>query len=338
MTEDPGTSEKHSGSRRSTDVGQPVLEVSQACMDCGYELRGLPLDGKCPECGKSIEYSLASILQSDRAALSFQQGLKFINAGWLATSILILGCISLYLTLLICLIGAIFRCTGYLKIRRGYRESLWEATGWPGWHAFVSGLVSVCLLASITLAIASLVNPISQGIELAFMATTMSSVLLMCLEAAGWMYGVNSWAKHTGYPGIGPTSQGMLVYWLLPTFCAVLLIIFSGDLVAGVGWASVCSFVMFLLICIGAIGTALTGNMFSDLIHQLEIVPSQFEEDDLAIRLKNTRHTDQYVKRPSIKPAQSSDSPIIPQRGGISLTRRAKKRRPKPPSNPGGTY
>ena len=338
MTEDPGASEKQGVPRTTPARARPALNISQGCLGCGYELMGLPFHGKCPECGKPIEYSLASIPQSDRAAHRIRSGLKYITAGWLALSILIPGCINLNLTLLVCLIGSAFRCTGYLKIRSGYRNSVWEGTGWPGWHALMAGLISLGLLACLILGFGSVINPVSSGLKTAFMVTTMSTLLLVCIEAMGWMYGVRSWAKHTNYPALGPASVVMLVFWMLPSFCTLLLIIFPGSLVAGEAWTKACSTIMLVLITAGAVGNGLIGNLFTDLIHQLEVVPGEMEEDDLAVRLKNARHLRTDKDDRPLTTAESAREKIIPQRGGILRKRKPRKRRHDPPRNPGGTY
>lgn len=44
---------------------------NRSCVHCGYNLRGLPLDGKCPECGKAVRHSLRGDL------------LKYADPHWL---------------------------------------------------------------------------------------------------------------------------------------------------------------------------------------------------------------------------------------------------------------
>ena len=39
-----------------------IIERSQPCVKCGYDLRGLPVKGVCPECGTSVEDSLRGLL------------------------------------------------------------------------------------------------------------------------------------------------------------------------------------------------------------------------------------------------------------------------------------
>lgn len=338
VTEDPGASEIGPASASASTSQIPVLETSLECVGCGYELHGLPFHGSCPECGKPIEHSLASISEARNAPLGIRQALRFINAGWLANAILILGCINLKLTLIIVLIGAAFRCFGCLRIDRSYRGSIWEGTGWPRWHAMVSALVTLGLFASLVLSIISFIKP-GPGMQLAFMVTTMSCLFMICAESIGWLAGVRSWAKHTGYPALGPCSIAGLMYWAIPSFLVLFLIVFQQDLAAGSKWTGVFLTTTLVLICLGSIGNALLGNLFSDLIHQLEIVPDAMEDDHLAVRLRNARTRREPADRQPLVPAESGQAEIIPQRGGIS-NKRADKRTPRhdPPGNPGGMY
>ncbi len=48
-----------------------ILTDDRLCVHCGYNLRGLPLDGKCPECGEAVRRSLLGDL------------LKYADPDWL---------------------------------------------------------------------------------------------------------------------------------------------------------------------------------------------------------------------------------------------------------------
>src|SRR5688572_19635824 len=56
-----------------------VVETDRPCANCGYNLRTLPKDGNCPECGWEVQRSLRAV--------------SFASAGWywLARSALGLG-------------------------------------------------------------------------------------------------------------------------------------------------------------------------------------------------------------------------------------------------------
>ena len=216
MGDDPRTSRSNPARRRSTRRHQPILGVSQPCLECGYELKGLPFHVNCPECGTPVEHSLATITEADRSALHVRRALKFINAGWLAALTLIIGCCNLYAGLFICLIGSAFRCSGYLMIRRGTRGSMWSGVGTPGWQAVIAGVVTLGMLSSITLATLSWANPLVTTLADAYAITTLATLFLLCVEGAAWMFGVRAWAKHTDYPMLGPASSFACLGWLLP--------------------------------------------------------------------------------------------------------------------------
>lgn len=54
-----------------------VVENETPCRACGYLLRGLPVDGRCPECGLAVEASL----QSDFLRFSDRRWLRTIDRG-----------------------------------------------------------------------------------------------------------------------------------------------------------------------------------------------------------------------------------------------------------------
>ncbi|MEE2681184.1 MAG: hypothetical protein VX641_02305 [Planctomycetota bacterium] len=313
------------------------LQVSHACGGCGYELRGLHLHGDCPECGTPIEASLPSLAPANAAAHDIRSGLKFINAGWLANAILILGCVSLQPILVVALVGAAFRCTGYLRIHRALGGSIWNERKWPQWHASLSALVTSGLVAGLVLAIISVIDP-GRGIQLAFLLTMMGSLLLIGVEAMGWLIGVRSWARLAEYPVLGPASTALLAVWTVPCILILVLMIVHGELVSGARWASVFSTAMLGLVCLGSIANALLGTLFSDLIHQRELVPDEIEEDDLMVRLRNARGLAEPTDRHPLETAEEGRSPIIHQRRGIRTRKPPTKSPRKPPGNPGGIY
>lgn len=63
---------------------QPVLTDDRACMQCGYNLKGLPLSGNCPECARAVEDSLRGVFlqyASDRYLKTTLSGLSLVLNG-----------------------------------------------------------------------------------------------------------------------------------------------------------------------------------------------------------------------------------------------------------------
>lgn len=51
----------------SAGCGPQPTDAETLCIDCGYSLRGLPVDGKCPECGKPVADSIRGELLINRS-------------------------------------------------------------------------------------------------------------------------------------------------------------------------------------------------------------------------------------------------------------------------------
>ncbi len=69
-----------------------VVEVDRNCIQCGYNLRGSPLAGKCPECGTDVSRSLQGILlqyASPDYQRSVESGLGLVLNGILVSIVLV---------------------------------------------------------------------------------------------------------------------------------------------------------------------------------------------------------------------------------------------------------
>lgn len=65
-----------------------VVSRDLKCVGCGYNLRTLPVDSRCPECGLNIERSLLVLPQRDRTAAAIRL------AAWGLLLSLLLGCLG----------------------------------------------------------------------------------------------------------------------------------------------------------------------------------------------------------------------------------------------------
>lgn len=63
----------HADAKRPGAAAQSTVSSSLPCVSCGYDLNGLKVDGRCPECGEAIERSVGG------------DPLEYANAKWLNT-------------------------------------------------------------------------------------------------------------------------------------------------------------------------------------------------------------------------------------------------------------
>lgn len=85
------------------------------CRECGYDLRGLPTEGRCPECGTSVRLSLISLRLTDAAPTwlrSIARGMLAIKVGIVAPLFVIPMAIGGLLECVPLLLGSALRCYG----------------------------------------------------------------------------------------------------------------------------------------------------------------------------------------------------------------------------------
>ena len=77
-------------------MARPRDDAPTSCVNCGYDLQGLPLQGRCPECGQPFDIASGRGLKSplseraergDRVVLWFKVG----SLAGLAVAILLIG-------------------------------------------------------------------------------------------------------------------------------------------------------------------------------------------------------------------------------------------------------
>jgi hypothetical protein len=73
------------------------IDRSIPCKSCGYELLGLPIDGRCPECGTLVEVSLEPYLpglEQEKVLDQYRRGLNVNATAWMVMAVLSIGCLG----------------------------------------------------------------------------------------------------------------------------------------------------------------------------------------------------------------------------------------------------
>lgn len=149
------------------DGGEASVELDALCMSCKYNLRGLSLDRKCPECGTPVFKSLRGyrmVFAGQRYLKELESGLRLVVLGlavfaataalWLCAALLsrLMPSAELLLVIVSCAV-----CTGVVILNViGYSKL---ATADPrfrgierGWWPRRMVLVSASVLAAVLLA------------------------------------------------------------------------------------------------------------------------------------------------------------------------------------------
>lgn len=99
------------------------------CVDCGYNLRGLKMEGNCPECGTAIGESLPP----DMLRYGADRWLRFVNAG--------VGVVMLSTALI--LMDNVIGIFHVALVGETPEESIWQAMGMLGLQVFGCYLLTV---------------------------------------------------------------------------------------------------------------------------------------------------------------------------------------------------
>lgn len=78
-------------------ITSAVLDRDVSCVKCSYNLRGLPSDRNCPECGEPIASSIKGFMLQDASAeyrATMRSGLSLVLNGLLAMLIFMLGSVA----------------------------------------------------------------------------------------------------------------------------------------------------------------------------------------------------------------------------------------------------
>jgi hypothetical protein len=239
-----------------TSAAGAVLAEDRACVQCGYNLRGLPYAGKCPECGIPVQDSLRGILlqfASSEYLAKLNQGLSLVLNGILL--MIILNVLSFFvgatgaggsqIVLAIAglqLLPSIMILLGYWKYTEP--DPGFVGTELPGAarkimritvvvQAICTALgfvVQIVLLSSVTAGVATPGNNAAIAIGGLVLLVSLASI-------AAWGVQFFATMKYTGWiatrvPDALIMKRARTYMWLLPLIGIVGIIVIIGPLIA----------------------------------------------------------------------------------------------------------
>ncbi|MFG0251970.1 MAG: hypothetical protein ACF8NJ_03755 [Phycisphaerales bacterium JB038] len=210
------------------------------CRQCGYNLRGLTPEGKCPECGTPIERSLRGnllVYSSPEYLTKLHQGVFLILAAIVAQ--IILTVLAIVLMAAVGLQGA--STAGVQLVLNGLGIAV-SVASWYGWWLFSSpdpafvGLergnaarrvvrVAVMLIAALTIAQTGMSYAVNSGTAVSTLSLALLTLVgLLSLAASATMFFASMLYMRWLTPRIPDPKlfeRSKMYMWLLPILVTV---------------------------------------------------------------------------------------------------------------------
>lgn len=225
----------------------PFLDRDVACVRCSYNLRGLPTNRNCPECGEPIANSIKGFMLQDASA-EYRAKLK-LGLSLVLNGILVLILFFLVSVLASFLLGGRFSWVQTVINGVGFVIGCVMLLGYwrytepdPGYMMFEqpSSARNVVRVSVAVSAAISLLQFLNGFLSLAGMAGGVAGVLLIILMIASfavWMvqfFGVMNYTAWVGgrVPDEFIVRRAKMYRWLLPVIYVVGAIVVIGPLIA----------------------------------------------------------------------------------------------------------
>jgi hypothetical protein len=143
-----------------------TIDIDLPCSGCGYNLRGLPLGGSCPECGQQVADTFSSARGWSGWFIRVSQGSLLIGGGFLAGGLAV-GAAALVPVLLLTLpLATLISAFGAWRL----------ATPSPGFSQYMSPRLGTAVRAA-TLTICAFQNTLLASLFLNVRETELASML-----------------------------------------------------------------------------------------------------------------------------------------------------------------
>ncbi|MGE4606881.1 MAG: hypothetical protein AAEJ52_09085 [Myxococcota bacterium] len=307
------------------------------CRGCRYDLRGLTLDTRCPECGKPVADTFDPWIKGEEADTDMavlRQGLRLATASWMIYLALELACLSPIVALALMLLGPIMR----LFAIRSFATSNDALSGeWP----ISLPILGAMALGSLILTVVFIITLIAAP---GMTSSIVSILFFIAIAAEGfiWITALAKYASQLQFPLIGPVARIARWCWLLLPAAGVLLflansVFSSNGLIQMIG-----QIVLVFGIAICALLSAGVTTTFSDIARQFAMMrDDEGTEDPFLVALQGSSPAGTGI--PDDTPlgvAESSGEKIRIKESTIEF--REQKDKPRDdrhdPNNPTGVY
>ena len=165
---------------------QPGYRIDRSipCLSCEYDLMGLPIEGRCPECGSPVEDSLQKHLpglEQEKVLEQFRRGLNVNAAAWMGLALLSVGCLGF--PFLMIMTRPVILFMAFTSVARALSIGLLHAN-----RSIIPGELPVPVWLLVTLPASSALVALIQAIGLVPVHVLLVFfMLLSILEGATWL-------------------------------------------------------------------------------------------------------------------------------------------------------
>lgn len=226
------------------NTGALTVDHDRNCVRCSYNLRGLPIDGKCPECGSPIADSLKGILLQFASPEYLQKvagGLSLILNGILLMVVAVILSFALVAALRTAgaaLIGQGLQIIASVMMLIGYWKYTEPDPGFIGTEspgsarsvARIAVLASLVILALQTALGAASVNAARAPFALAILLLALASTVAAAVQFFAIMR-YTRWVAGR-VPDAFMVRRTRTYMWLLPVLYIVGALVIVGPLIA----------------------------------------------------------------------------------------------------------
>jgi hypothetical protein len=229
-----------------------VVETDRNCVQCSYNIKGLPLAGKCPECGMAVSMSLKGVLlqfASPEYQGTIRSGLSMVLNGILLYIVLILTSVAMVFALgqstSLMLILAVLGIGVQGLILFGYWRYTEPDPGFVGRDLpdTPRKIVRIAVMIQAAAAVVQLfaqVGGLAAGVGTSGIAVAVSvlSTIMSFIAFGAWIMGFFGIMRYTDWmarrlPDAHIIARVKLYIWLLPVIAIVGIIALGlGPLIA----------------------------------------------------------------------------------------------------------